>query len=152
MFCASTGHRVAAVFPAWLEEAVCACADDIEVRRHWAPGSLTTDAQTLGFPTRRGVLQTGAATHTGAWRPMPTSMSLQTVPHAEKLFHSYLSPHFWRQSSCRFPWCVDEYADSCGTLLVQHQQILEHCNACHAKCTRSKTRCVLEGALKQRGD
>ena len=47
----------------------CACADDVEVRRHWAPGSLTTDAQTVGLPTGRGILQTGAANHVHAGTP-----------------------------------------------------------------------------------
>lgn len=64
-------HMVAdaVILPASLEAVTCACADDIEVRRHWAPGSLTTNAQTLGFPTGRGVLQTGAATCIDVWRP-----------------------------------------------------------------------------------
>ena len=59
------------------------CADDIEVCRHWAPGSLTTDAQTVGFPTGRGVLQTGAAIHGRCLQALLKRVNLQTPPDAE---------------------------------------------------------------------
>lgn len=59
---------------------VCACADDTEVCRHWALGSLPTDTQTVGLPTGGGVLQTGAANHADVGcKAITTTLNMQTA-------------------------------------------------------------------------